>query len=261
LLPKMAWDTAGVLANSTMAGYPLLYCDNSPSCWFLVCSHALRWSSTVADEAEDKIIEAVRRSGWSERALAVVRLNWEFEKLPVDERTVEVRLQFAVQMLKTNGESYEVHGGWSPEPLQQLQTAVEEHAAGLPQLFFPKTPSTSEARAYSADIRERIYATAAALVTRLHKNGTKKKNAEKIVADLLASFGFTSASGGIAEGVAGLRKQVRSAELGRAPFQAHYDMLMRYAPPASGQSDTGLEKLIGIITLLCNDYRLFPHSK
>jgi hypothetical protein len=213
---------------------------------------------------EESVLEGMRKNGWSEPALAVVRLLWEYEAIPVEGRSVSLRRDFGLRMLDANMGSHTMDNGWpAPEPLEQLRIANQEYGQGLPHAYFPRTPPTSEARAYSEDTRSRIWGVATAVVTLRHTARREVKlSAEKAVAAILAKHGFTSSSGQMTEGHAGLQKHCLSAEQGRASFQSHYDYAMRFAPQtAPGEADQRIEFLTSVLITLCRDWRLWPQPK
>ena len=217
-------------------------------------------------EIERSVLVGMEKAGWSTLGLAVVRLWFEYEAIPIAKRSLKVRYTYGLKMLEVNAGSFTLDNGCpAPEPLEQLRTAVGEHGNGLPHAFFQHGAlnSISQARAYSADARQRIYALAAAVVTRLHRSKVVSKvAAEKNVAALLNTHGFTSSTGQITGGHAGLRKRVLDAEHGRASFQGHYEYAMRFGRPASNdQPDNGIEVLCGALITLCRDWRLLPRHK
>jgi hypothetical protein len=213
--------------------------------------------------AEESIIAAMKNDGWDTASLEVVRLWWEYEALDQECRKA-MRREFGMKMLMANGWRFDFPNGCPvPEPLEQLRVAIAEVAGSeKPHLFFPRDNSgrpTSEARAYSHDVRERILALAASAVVRLNENhGVEKNQAIEHVAKLLAANRFTSSRGKIsADGVAGLTKHVATAEQGTASFQEYYDFAVQFEPMRDTDVfDSGVYRLLEVLVSLCKNSRL-----
>jgi hypothetical protein len=213
--------------------------------------------------AEESILAAMKKDGWDAASLEVVRLWWEYEALD-QERRVVLRQAFGMKMFIANRFRFDFPNNCPiPEPLEQIRISMLEVAAfGKPHMFFPRDSSgksTSEARAYSHDVRQKILALAAAAVVRLHTNHRAvKKQVIEHVAKLLDENSFTSASGKISSGgAASLTKHVASAEHGKASFQEHYDFAMRFEPLLDPDGvDLGAYQLLEVLVNLCKDWRL-----
>ncbi len=222
-------------------------------------------STLLTTNVADQVLAGMKKSGWSDSDLAVVKLWWEFDALPPFERAKQ-RYNYAVRMLNANGGSFLLSGNRpTPEPLEQLRVALDEIAAGNPHVFFPKAKkggAPSDARAYSREVRERILGLAAAAVMRLHRNiGTEKRQAMGAVAQLMLDHGYTSATGKFTGQPDGLTKHCAAAEAGKATFQRHYDFAMQFEPPKSDADfDLGVYRLLEALVVICTTWRLLPHT-
>ena len=184
-------------------------------------------------------LEAMRRRGWCESNIEVARLNFEYENILLADRTAREIHDYGLRMVTANNGSYILNDGTLiPEPGQQFLQSSVEHNLGLPHVFYPWKQRRSDARAYSRDVRNRIYGNATAAAARMRRDlAMKEKPALKKIAAILTKHNFASATGLYDGKTAGLRKLCRLAETGRAEFQACHDFAMRFHVTPQRDSD------------------------
>lgn len=219
--------------------------------------------SAPAKEIEESVLRGMKKAGWSDRELEVVRLWWEYEALPPKQRPRQ-RLRYGFLMLQANNYSFILSGNRpTPEPLEQLLLAMAEHVAGKPHLFFLKSRGSppSAGRAYSQDIRDRILGLACAAITRMHHAlGMSKAQAIRDVATHLRRQGYVPASGKANGLGASLKKHCMAASNGKARFQDYYDRAMKLRPPDGMEGYSRVHQLLVVMDLLCREWRLLPNG-